>query len=241
MPLLSLVLVTTAARRGSRSAILSIFASFILSFIVFTRVWNGQPLHIQTNWFSVGDFHLTAGILLNNLSVGMLLLVSGISFIVHIYSIQYMWNDPYLRRYWRYLSLFCFSMMALVIVDNLLLIYMFWELVSFSSYLLIGFWFKKDAATQAAKKAFIVNRIGDLGFLAGLMIVFTQFNTFDVVQLFGHNGLVSQAIVQNGLWIAGTHQMPAVWLTIAGGAFFLGAIAKSGQFPFHVWLPDAME
>jgi NADH-quinone oxidoreductase subunit L len=241
MPLLSLLWVTTAARRGSRSAILSILASFIFSFIVFTRVWNGETFHVQVAWFSVGDFHLTAGILLNNLSVGMLLLVSGIAFIVHIYSIQYMWNDPYLRRYWRYLSLFCFSMMALVIVDNLLLIYMFWELVGFSSYLLIGFWFARDAAAQAAKKAFLVNRIGDLGFLAGLMIIFTQFRTLDVVQLFGQNGLVSHAVVQSGLWIAGTHQMPSVWLTIAGGAFFMGAIAKSAQFPFHVWLPDAME
>jgi NADH-quinone oxidoreductase subunit L len=184
---------------------------------------------------------MTAGILLNNLSAGMLLLVSGISFAVHIYSIEYMRGDPFLRRYWRYLSLFCFSMMALVVADNLLLVYMFWELVGFSSYLLIGFWFKKEAATQAAKKAFLVNRLGDLGFLTGIMILITQFHTLDLRQLFAEGGLISQAVIENGLWITGTNQMPAVWLTTAGGVFFFGAMAKSAQFPLHVWLPDAME
>ncbi len=240
MPLISFVWVSTLAKRGSGISILSILCSLILSAIVFTRVWNGQPQHFQVHWFSVGSYHLTAGILLNNLSAGMILLVSGVAFIVHLYSIQYMRSDPYLRRYWRYLSLFCFSMMALVVVDNLLVLYMFWELVGFTSYLLIGFWYKRDYAVQAAKKAFIFNRIGDLGFLAGIMILLNQFGTLNITELFGDGGAISNAMIEDGVWISGTHQMPAVWLTLAGGAFFFGAIAKSAQFPLHAWLPDAM-
>jgi NADH-quinone oxidoreductase subunit L len=118
---------------------------------------------------------------------------------------------------------------------------MFWELVGFSSYLLIGFWFTKDAASQAAKKAFIMNRIGDLGFLAGIMIIYTQFRTFDLVALFGTGGLVNSASIVDSIWISAHNQMPVFWLSFAGIAFFMGAVAKSAQFPLHTWLPDAME
>jgi len=161
--------------------------------------------------------------------------------LVHIYSREYMRNDPYLNRYWAYLGLFCFSMIGLVISDSLLLIYLFWELVGFSSYLLIGFWFSKNAASQAARKAFIMNRIGDLGFLTGIMIIYNQFQTLDLVSLFGDGGLLSSSFIENDLWISGSRQMPAIWLSIAGFSFFLGAMAKSAQFPLHTWLPDAME
>ncbi len=163
----------------------------------------------------------------------MLVLVSLISLLVHIYSTMYMLGDPYLHRYWAYLGLFCFAMLGLVIIDNLLIVYMFWELVGFSSYLLIGFWFTKEAATQASKKAFIVNRLGDLGFLTGIMIVFSTFRTLDINLLFGEEGLVAQTV--------GSGIAPGAWLTIAGLAFFLAATAKSAQFPLHTWLPDAME
>ena len=171
----------------------------------------------------------------------MLVLISLVATLVHIYSTKYMEGDPYIFRYWAYLGLFCFSMLGLVIADNLLLIYMFWELVGFSSYLLIGFWFTRDAAVQANKKAFIMNRLGDLGFLTGIMIIFAQFQTLDIALLFKDGGFVSHSLVQNGFWIFSSNQMPAIWLTIAGLAFFFGATAKSAQFPLHTWLPDAME
>lgn len=171
----------------------------------------------------------------------MLLLVSFIASLVHIYSTRYMQGDAYLHRYWAFLGLFCFSMLALVVTDNLFVMYAFWELVGFSSYRLIGFWFTKQAAVKANKKAFIMNRLGDLGFLSALMIIYSQFQTFEIVALFGESGLVSSASIENGFWISGAQTMPQIWLTIAGLAFFFGAAAKSAQFPLHTWLPDAME
>lgn len=227
--------------RGAYFSIFNICVSLVISILVFTSVWNEPQVHVQWNWFTIGSWKFTAGILLNNLSVLMMLLVSFIATLVHVYSTRYMQGDAYYFRYWAYLGLFCFSMLGLVIADSLLLIYMFWELVGFSSYLLIGFWFTKESAVLANKKAFLMNRLGDLGFLSGLMILFTQFNTLDLDQLFGVQGLMAESSIRNGLWISGSHQMPAIWLTFAGIAFFLGAVAKSAQFPLHTWLPDAME
>ncbi len=115
----------------------------------------------------------------------MLLLVNLIALPVHIYSTAYMKNDENYNRYFAYLSFFCFSMLALVVVDNLILFYIFWEMVGFSSYLLIGFWFTRDKAVQANKKAFIMNRIGDMGLLIAIIILFTMYHTFDIDKLFG--------------------------------------------------------
>lgn len=222
-------------------AIAGISASFLISVYLFFVVWNEQVIHQQTDWFTIGTTTLSIGILINNLSVLMMLLVTGISLLVHIYSLAYMKNDPLIHRYCGYLGLFCGCMLLLVMADNLLLLYMAWELVGFSSYLLIGFWFTKEAAAVAAKKAFIMNRIGDIGFLIGLFILYTEFGTFDILKLFGQNGLVVSAVINNDLWITASNQIPAVWLTVAGIAFFMGAAAKSAQFPLHTWLPDAME
>lgn len=227
--------------KGTGIAVAGIFISFLITVFLFGQIWNNEPINYRLEWFSVGETVFTAGILLNNLSVFMLLLIAAISLLVHIYSVEYMYADPYLHRYWGYLGLFCFSMVGLVIANNLLLSYIFWELVGFSSYLLIGFWFTKNAASRAAKKAFIMNRIGDLGFLLGILIIYSQFKTLDVQQLFGDRGLVSLSVIQNGIWINGVQQMPAAWFTVAGIAFFMGAVAKSAQFPLHAWLPDAME
>lgn len=241
MPLLSFSAVLIRRTSGGNFAVFNISISFIISILIFLTVWNKNIVHEQLTWFSVGERQFTAGILLNNLSVLMMVLVSGISTLVHIYSLSYMKGDANINKYWAYLGLFCFSMLGLVISDSLLLIYLFWELVGFSSYLLIGFWFTKPAASQAAKKAFIMNRIGDIGFLCGIMIIYSQFQTLDIVKLFGEGGLVSSARIDDGLWISTTSQMPAIWLSIAGLALFTGAIAKSAQFPLHTWLPDAME
>ena len=242
LPLFSFVFILTSKKGGGANFALStITLSFLLSLYLFFQIWNAEPEHKQLSWFLIGKVQFYAGILLNNLTVLMMVLVSGISVLVHIYSREYIKNDPNIHRYWAYLGLFCFSMLGLVISDSLLLIYLFWELVGFSSYLLIGFWFSKHAASQAAKKAFIINRIGDLGFLLGIMIIYTQFQTLDLVRLFGDGGLISTSSVQNDLWVNGSQQLPVIWLSIAGFAFFLGAMAKSAQFPLHTWLPDAME
>jgi len=242
LPLFSFVFLPASKKGGGANIALStISLSFLLSLYLFFQIWNATPEHQQLHWFLIGNVQFYAGILLNNLTVLMMVLVSGISVLVHIYSREYMKNDPNIHRYWAYLGLFCFSMLGLVISDSLLLIYIFWELVGFSSYLLIGFWFSKHAASQAAKKAFIINRIGDLGFLSGIMIIYTQFHTLDLLELFGEGGKISTAIIRDGLWLSGSQQMPMQWLTIAGFAFFLGAVAKSAQFPLHTWLPDAME
>lgn len=242
MPLMSFIIILAGKKgKGAGIALFNISLAFVFSLFLFFRIWNDQTVHEQTSWFIVGSIEFKAGILLNNLSVIMMTLVSGISLLVHIYSLSYMKNDPNIHRYWAYLGLFCFSMLGLVISDSLLLVYVFWELVGFSSFLLIGFWFTKHAASQAAKKAFIINRIGDLGFLTGIMIIYSQFNTLDLALLFGENGLVNTSFIKEGIWINGSEQMPAIWLSIAGIAFFLGAMAKSAQFPLHTWLPDAME
>ena len=171
----------------------------------------------------------------------MLLLVNLIALPVHIYSMAYMKNDENYNRYFAYLSFFCFSMLALVVVDDLVLFYIFWELVGFSSYLLIGFWFTRDKAVQANKKAFIMNRIGDIGLLTAIIILFTQFHTFDLAQLFADKGLISQSVIKSGTWLSPVAQLPATWQYIACGGIFLAVAAKSAQFPLHTWLPDAME
>lgn len=241
-PFLSfLMLLPGRSLPGSAISIFNISISFLSSVLVFISVWNGEPVQQQVQWFTIGSIVFSAGIFLNNLSVLMMVLVSGISVLVHIYSTSYMKGDVNIHKYWAYLGLFCFSMMGLVVSDSLLLIYMFWELVGFSSYLLIGFWFTKDTASQAAKKAFIMNRIGDIGFLTGLMIIYSQFGTFDIVKLFGSGGLIDSASITDSIWISATAEMPVMWLTVAGIAFFMGAMAKSAQFPLHTWLPDAME
>jgi len=219
------------SRRSKLSGMLSGFAislSFLFSGWVFFQVWNQHPLHVQQAWFTIGDTCIQIGIWLNNLSVMMLLLVSAIALPVHIYSVAYMKGDTCYTRYFTYLSLFCFAMLALVVMDNLLLLYAFWELVGFASYLLIGFWFTREKAVQANKKAFIMNRIGDVALLTGIMLLYTHCDTFNIVSLFGDHSLVAATA-------------PGTWLTVTGLCFLMGAIAKSAQFPLHTWLPDAME
>ncbi|OOG15857.1 NADH dehydrogenase [Sphingobacterium sp. CZ-UAM] len=223
------------------AALLGIGCSFIFGGLTWLAIWNHPVVSAQLNWFTIGASTFKVGILLNNLSVLMLFLVPTVALPVHIYSRAYMKGDPGIHRYWMYLSLFCFAMLGLVVMDSLLLMYIFWELVGFASYLLIGFWFTRETAVQANKKAFIVNRIGDLGFLIGLAIIFTQFNTLNLVDLFGEGGLIDQSRITGGLWVSPVNSMDQIWLTVAGLAFFLAAMAKSAQFPLHVWLPDAME
>jgi NADH-quinone oxidoreductase subunit L len=235
--LFSLIFKKIAAAIG----IFSIFISLISSLILFLHLWKKHTLHYSFHWINIGNVKIDIGILLNDLSVIMLVLISLIALLVHIYSVEYMRKDVLKYRYFAYLSLFCFAMMSVVMADNLFILYAFWELVGFSSYLLIGFWFTKEKAVQANKKAMIMNRIGDIGFLIGIMIMLSQFNTLDIDTLFGSGSLIDSSFVKNGLWVTPFSIMPGYWLSIAGFCFFAGAIAKSAQFPLHTWLPDAME
>lgn len=212
----------------------------VLSVFLLTLTWSGAVYHVRFDWFSIAGMpEVTAGILLDINTALMLVVVSIIAFLVHIYSTAYMKADPGYKRYFAFLGLFTFSMLGIVLADNLLIIFVFWELVGLSSYLLISHWFEKESASRAAKKAFIVNRIGDVGFLLGLAILWLQFNTLDIEAL---KILMSESIIINGNWtaIAG-NSMDEEWLTVAGICLFLGAMGKSAQFPLQVWLPDAME
>lgn len=233
LPFLAFLLQAICGKRATSGifSLIAIIGSTLLSaFFVFVPVWQHSPQSLTLDWFTIGASTFTIGILLNNLSVLMQLIVCVIALPVHIYSKAYMKGDSGIHRYWMYLSLFCFAMLGLTISKNLFMMYIFWELVGFASYLLIGFWFTRNAAVQANKKAFIINRIGDLGFLIGIALVFSTLGTLDLVDLFGDQGLFVQGIDKNsGIW------------TGAGICFFIGAMAKSAQFPLHVWLPDAME
>ncbi len=232
LPFLAFLLAAVLGKRARSGAIAiaAIASSLLAAGYAFAQVWNQPPLHIQWHWFTIGEQAFQVGILLDNTAVLMLLLVCTIALPVHVYSAAYMKGDPGIHRYWMYLSLFCFAMLGVVVADNLLLLYVCWELVGLASYLLIGFWFTKPATVQANKKAFLVNRIGDIGFLIGIAILYGFLGTLDIRALFGPE---ATAIADGG--------MPAGWITAAGLAFFLGAMAKSAQFPLHVWLPDAME
>ncbi len=233
LPFLAFLIQAILGKRGKSGnvSLIAILLSTILSLIfVFAEVWRSTPISADYNWFTIGTHTFTIGVLLNNLTVLMQLIVCVIALPVHIYSRTYIKGDPGIHRYWMYLSLFCFSMLGLTISNNLLMMYIFWELVGFASYLLIGFWFTKESAVQANKKAFIINRIGDLGFLLGIASVYSIYGSLNLVELFGKEGLVSTL-----------PQATAGWMTFTGICFFVGAMAKSAQFPLHVWLPDAME
>jgi NADH-quinone oxidoreductase subunit L len=245
LPLLAFIINACLPGRTNKAAgwisTLAILLSFVSSIIIFTKLWNQPQLHWQFKWFTIGSTNLYAGMWLNNHSVIMLLLVPAIALPVHIYSTAYMKHDERYKRYFAYLSLFCFSMLALVVADSMITFYVFWELVGFSSYLLIGFWFTREKAVSANKKAFIVNRIGDVGLLIAILIIFVQSGSFDLNQLFGSYGLIAQSQTVNGLWVGASATLPVFWQYVACGGVFLAVAAKTAQFPLHTWLPDAME
>jgi len=235
LPLLSFVILIFFGKKIGNSAhwvALTLIGSSLgiaVSFFANVFVDTGRPiLETSVPWFSTGSFSVNLGFLINNEAAIMLLVVALISFLVHFYSVGYMKGDPRYSRYFAYLGIFTFSMNGIVLADNLLMMYIFWELVGLSSYLLIGFWFEKDSAADACKKAFLTNRVGDIGMFIGIMILFLSIGTFQI------NGLIDG--VHNGAF-AGNMGL----LTIAGILVFMGAVGKSAQFPLHIWLPDAME
>ena len=189
-----------------------------------------NPESHTVKWLSLGSVTFSMGFYLDSVTAIMLIVVTLVSSLVHIFSIGYMHGDPRYPRFFAYLSLFSFSMLFLVVSDNLLGIYIGWELVGLCSYLLIGFWFEKNSAADACKKAFLTTRVGDVGMFIGMMMLFTKFET---LALYGEGGIFTLAASLN----AGD----MTWLSIAGVLIFCGAVGKSAQVPLHTWLPDAME
>jgi NADH-quinone oxidoreductase subunit L len=209
--------------------ILAILGSFLLSLWAFDTVMDsdGARVGFQTHdWLEIGPLHITIGASLDGLTGVMLVVVTGVSLLVQIYSQEYMRGDEGYSRYYAYMSLFTASMLGLLLASSILQLFVFWELVGLCSYLLIGFWFFKDSARKAATKAFLVTRIGDIGFMVGLLIIYTETGTLDILE-------IQEAAVAGAIGSA-----TLTWFALG---LFAGAAGKSAQFPLHVWLPDAME
>ncbi len=212
---------------------ISIFASFVLSALALWKVIDtGNAIEMTYgSWISSGSLSVSIGFKIDQLSAVMINIVSGVGFLIHFYSIGYMKGDEGIYKFFAYLNLFCFAMLVLVMGDNLLLLFLGWEGVGLCSYLLIGFWYKNKDYVNAGKKAFIVNRIGDFGFLIGIFLIFQYFGTLNVAGiqdfLVKHPGEV-KLLVEGGV------------ITIITLLLFVGATGKSAQIPLYVWLPDAM-
>ena len=211
---------------------LAVLISLICSIIAFTSVHSGATPFDETlyEWITGESFAFNIGFRVDALTTVMLLVITGVGFLIHVYSIGYMHGDPGYTRYFAYLNLFVFAMLILVLGNNYLMMFVGWEGVGLCSYLLIGFWYDKKSATDAGKKAFIVNRIGDFGFLLGMFTLFAAFGTLDFASIF------DAAEADNFQKVFGTST-----LVIATLLLFVGAIGKSAQIPLYVWLPDAME
>src|SRR2546429_7342379 len=228
LPLVSAIAITLFTHRSrALSSFISIGAvlgSFVCSCLIFTR--QGISAR-EFNWIGFGGvFKVPFGFVLDNLSKTMLVLVSGVGSLIHIYSLGYMRDDEGKSRYFAALSLFMFAMLGIVLSNNFVMLFIFWELVGFTSYVLIGHWFERDAAADAAKKAFITTRVGDFGFMIGILMLWMA------------TGSVVFAEIAPRMSTLAGH--PLV-LTIVAMLIFCGAVGKSAQFPLHVWLPDAME
>ena len=218
-------------RKGDWVSIAAILSSFSLALAIFTymlfvRYDPTFSAEWKWTWISLHGFEIELGILVDNLTIMMAFIVTLVSALVHIYSISYMKDDPRYNRYFAFLSLFSFSMLIIVLSNNLFGLYIGWELVGISSYLLIGFWFEKDSAANAGKKAFLTNRIGDFGFFIGILLFFSSVGSFNYGDIIAG---VEAGQIKDGM------------LTAAGILLFAGAIGKSAQVPLHIWLPDAME
>ena len=239
IPLLPLVAaaITSGIRCGRRSAgiaVVAMLGSCVLALMACNEAWGldlNKHITFAIPWITVGDTIITFGFVLDPLTGVMAAMVTFVGLLIFIYSIGYMKDDPRMARFFCYLSLFAAGMLGLILANNLLLLFMCWEIVGVASYLLISFWFHKPEAAAAGKKAFIVTRIGDMGFLIGILIAFKSTGTLTLYD--GGNGLLETEMAGT---IFGFQTAAVVSLLL-----FLGAMGKSGQVPLHVWLPDAME
>src|SRR5437899_4435916 len=228
LPLVSAIAISLVTHRSiALSSFISngaVLGSFVCSCLIFTR--QGISAR-EFNWIDFGGvFKVPFGFVLDNLSKTMLVLVSGVGALIHIYSLGYMRDDHGESRYFAALSLFMFAMLGIVLASNFVMLFIFWELVGFTSYVLIGHWFYRDAAADAANKAFITTRIGDFGFMIGILMIWTSTGSIVFAEIAPRmSGLTSYP----------------TFLMIVALLIFCGAVGKSAQFPLHVWLPDAME
>lgn len=213
-----------------------VFVSLLASVVIFLDVLEGNTYNGSVyTWLVTGDTRFEIGFLIDQLSATMMVVVSLVSLMVHIYTIGYMHDDPGYQRFFSYISLFTFSMMMLVMSNNFLQLFFGWEAVGLVSYLLIGFWYTRPTAIYANMKAFLVNRVGDFGFLLGIALVLMYFGTLDYASVFAQApGIVEEKIelIPGISWLA---------ITLICILLFIGAMGKSAQFPLHVWLPDSME
>ena len=241
-PLAGAILNGLAGKRLSKSTVSVVAcgtagASFILALISFFQLLSMAPdqrhiARVYFTWIASGDFIAKAEFLLDPLSAVMILVVTGVGFLIHIYSIGYMHSENGYYRFFAYMNLFLFSMLVLVLSGNFLLMFVGWEGVGLCSYLLIGYYFDRKSAGDAGKKAFIVNRIGDIGFILGIFLIFLTFNTVNFTEVFRQIAEGTQRFpVEAGIGI----------LTAISLLLFVGATGKSAQIPLYVWLPDAME
>jgi NADH-quinone oxidoreductase subunit L len=205
----------------------AIFASFVVSLIVFnSQLHSHQAVTVKVfEWIHAGSLHIDLAFLVDSLSSTYLLFITGVGFLIHIYSSGYMSHDEGFNRFFAYLNLFVFFMLILVLGDSLVTLFVGWEGVGVCSFMLIGFWYKEHANNEAAKKAFIMNRVGDLGLIVAMILIFSNTGTLNYVELFNHGKIASLS--------------PSMLTTIAI-FLFIGAMGKSAQFPLHTWLPDAM-
>ena len=223
-------------KKSSRAAVSTIGlvfsgAAFAWALSVVLRVSSADLPYQEyvAHWIRSGSFTADFALYLDQLSMVMLLVVTGVGFLIHIYSVGYMWEDPSYYRFFTYLNLFMFFMLTLILANNYLVMFIGWEGVGLASYLLIGFWFTKDSAASAGKKAFIVNRIGDFGFLIALFLIIQHFGSLDFTKVFAQVQPITPENSGAGL------------LTAIGILLMVGACGKSAQIPLYVWLPDAME
>ncbi len=230
--LISLNKATNRLRQLNAVFIVSVLgAAMVLSFaLLWSQIHGHAPFTRTLEWAAAGNFHLMMGYTIDHLTALMLVIVTTVAFLVMIYTDGYMAHDPGYVRFYAYLSLFSSSMLGLVVSANLVQIYIFWELVGMCSYLLVGFWYDRKPAADAAQKAFVVNRVGDFGLLLGILGLYWATGSFEFDVIGAH----LKAFVESGYLSAGLAALFAVLV-------FLGPVAKSAQFPLHVWLPDAME
>ncbi len=233
-PLLGLLINATLGRRlGERAiggvATLAAAAAFAMSMLMFTQLTAAEDARLAATispWISAGALNVSLGFLVDRLSIVIMLIVTGIGTLIHMFSVGYMHGDERFRRYFIYLNLFLASMLVLVMADNFLVLFMGWELVGLCSYLLIGFWFKNLRNAEAGRKAFVVNRIGDVGFVLGILLIFVTFGSLSFADVFAQAEARGEAL-------AGVIGLITLLL-------FIGATGKSAQIPLFVWLPDAM-
>ena len=244
LPLLAFIVLGLAGHvlkdRAHLIAVPAVWLSFLLSVFAFSEVAGGRVLEIPLyTWGASGDLTIRLGLYVDQLTAAMLLLVTIVSGLVHVYTIGYMRGEPGYARFFANIALFTFSMLMLVMSDNFLQLFVFWEAVGLCSYLLIGHWYERHTARAAATKAFVVNRVGDFGFLLGVLLVFVVFGTLQYQPVFteaaGKAGVAIDVLgTFGGGWEVSAMTMICLLL-------FVGAVGKSAQVPLHVWLPDAME